>query len=95
MRTVWKFELHPSETSESEPVAMPHGAQALSVGCQGERLFIWALVDPRDGGYPIEDRVFLIYGTGHKIDRPLGKFVGTAQMQSDYGELVWHVWEKA
>ena len=81
-RRVWKFELL------SASVRMPAYAEVLTVGVQGESVFLWALVDP---SAPYFDRRFVVHGTGHPITEPLGRFVGTAFVEG----LVFHVWEAA
>lgn len=76
---------------EDKPViAMPVGAEILSLAVQCELLCLWALVDP---DAPMGARKFRVAGTGHAIHHELGRFVGTALQAG--GELVWHVWEIA
>jgi len=86
MTTVYKYELHPGTTK----LSLPTNAQVLSVACQGEGLFLWAWVAPRN---PKESRTFEVYGTGHEIPNVEGehKFIGTAQMHG--GALIWHALE--
>jgi hypothetical protein len=92
MKTIYKYALN----IEDEPVLLlPAGAQILSVDSQatrhGEKLFLWALVDPetKETG-----RYFRIYGTGHPVDEAdlsKLKFIGTVSMKG--GALIWHVFE--
>ena len=84
---IYKYELYFGRT-----VYLPKGAKILSVGCQGDGLFLWAEVDPNETRK--EARLFIVYGTGHDIESPekVRKFVGTALMHG--GSLVWHVFEK-
>lgn len=89
MRTVHKYRLDFTQGDLASP-RLPAAAQVLSVGHQGNNLYLWALVEP-DG--PIDlTRVFRIAGTGHPIegDDDL-RFLGTAHMQG--GALVLHVFE--
>jgi hypothetical protein len=92
MKTIYKYTLN----IEDEPILLlPAGAQILSVNSQetrnGEKLFLWALVDPetKETG-----RYFRIYGTGHPIDEAdlsRLRFIGTVSMRG--GALIWHVFE--
>jgi hypothetical protein len=85
-RVVWKYELpEPGDHA----LELPFGAEVLSVACQGDRLCLWALVEP---DAPKELRRFRVLGTGWEFERAgRVKFVGTALMQD--GALVWHVFE--
>lgn len=74
--------------TDRQTIAMPQGAEILSVQVQHQALCLWALVDP---GQPCQPRVFRIYGTGHSIDQEVGGYVGSVQMAN--GSLVWHVFE--
>lgn len=69
-----------------QPVSMPIGARVLSVGNQNGHLCMWAMVDPSK---ETELRGFFIIGTGNRITRDLGQFVGTVQID----QFVWHVFE--
>ena len=83
MKTVWKFPILPGETVE-----MPLGAEVISIGEQGAGCVLWALVDSDE---PIRTkRSFVVAGTGHTIDKPLGRFIGTVQFRNG---LVFHFWE--
>jgi len=83
---IWKFEL-PIE--DRVAIAMPSQSEVLSVQMQGDRPFVWALVDPKE---PLVPCLFAVRGTGHPIDIPIEedwKFIGTFQMRG--GALVFHV----
>jgi hypothetical protein len=82
MNQVWKFELN----LDDSPIEMPCVAQPLSVGFQGDTLFLWALVDPNE---KMEKRKFITRGTGHNILEDNPYFIGTAP----YNTLVFHVFE--
>lgn len=83
-RQVWKFEVE-------RDTRMPIGAEILCVAEQGDRLYLWALVDP---DAETEARAFVAYGTGHHISNPERlRFVGTALLCA--GNLVLHVFEEA
>ena len=83
--TIWKF---PLEVTDEQVVEMPAGAQRLCVQTQGERLCLWALVDP---DAPLMSRRFAVRGTGHSIEGDSGTYIGSAQQMR--GALVWHVFE--
>jgi hypothetical protein len=80
--TVWKYLI---DADDSQSIAMPSGAEILTVQVQGGIPFLWALVDPRR---PLEHVLVQIVGTGHPFD-PMGEYVGTYQI--DGGTLVFHV----
>ena len=86
MRTIHKF-LIPYRLTEIIPaITMPRAARPLSVGMQGQDLYVWALVDPEA---PIAEHMFAVRGTGHPITPEVeqGDFVGTVFDGPD----VWHV----
>jgi hypothetical protein len=83
MKAVWKFVIHPYAMN-----MMPVGAKPLSVHAQGDDLFLWALVDTEA---ELEDREFVIVGTGHELPDHAGEFLGTALLAD--GRLVLHVFE--
>jgi len=82
MKQLWKFEVDLSE----KPIEMPAYAQILSVGFQGEKLMLWALVDVEVRLVP---RKILVRGTGHNMRSDNLIFIGTAFK----GSLVFHVFE--
>lgn len=90
--TIWKFPL--AEIHE-QTIAMPENATILSVQVQPKRgwgsrgeICMWALVDPHA---PLQERRFLIYGTGQAIFgwEKEYQFVATVQLDS----FVWHIFE--
>lgn len=84
MKTVWKFVLHPNLK-----VHMPVGAKPLYVGVQDNTaLCIWAQVDTTA---ELEEREFVIAGTGHELPEKTGKYLGTVMFNE--GELVFHVFD--
>lgn len=86
MKTIWKF---PLDITGEQTVVIPKDAWFLSVGDQGGRLTLWAMVDPESER---EERPIRIHGTGHPIPNTeqLG-YIGTVQMNG--GALVWHVFK--
>ncbi|MCT8869306.1 hypothetical protein AAEH72_16035 [Shewanella xiamenensis] len=83
-KTIWKFTLEPECTIE-----IPENAQLLSVREQGDKICLWALVDP-DAKKVKRD--FVGFGTGHVVPDINLTFVGTALLCS--GSLVFHIFEK-
>lgn len=75
-------------TPDMAPIAMPRGAQLLTVQEQQGEACLWALVDSTQ---PDVLRKIGIYGTGHEIKREGGKYFATFQMMS--GQLVFHVFD--
>jgi histone acetyltransferase (RNA polymerase elongator complex component) len=87
MFSVWKY---PIPCEDNIKIAMPRGAQLLSVQAQGgEEPCLRALV--QTDAEPVERR-FRLAGTGHPIKSVEGlNFVGTFQMRG--GALVFHLFE--
>ncbi len=90
MRTIFKYRLN---VVDRQRVSMPTGAEILSVQFQSGLLHLWALVE--DQTRTSEDRVFLMFGTGHDTEGEASadRYVGTVQ-EAARG-LVWHVFEGA
>jgi hypothetical protein len=84
MKTIWKYALHPYTSH-----MMPVGAKLLSVHAQGSEICLWALVDTEAA---LEERKFVVVGTGHKVPENAGQFIGTALLC--LGVLVLHVFEE-
>jgi hypothetical protein len=85
MGTIWKFMLRPAAV---QTIRMPKGSEVLTAQVQGEELCLWAMVDPDN---LMEDRMFLIVGTGHNMPEVFGRYVATVQMEN--GLLIWHIFE--
>ena len=86
MKSIHKYEL---QTTDSQMILMPHGAQIISCQMQREIPCLWAIVNPEEQLMPIRLRV---YGTGHPVsDSETLKFIGTYQL--DGGRLVFHIFE--
>jgi hypothetical protein len=80
MKTIYKYNL-----SLPGSKAMPLGSTIVKVGIQNGQCCIWALVDTNA---PIEERRFVIVGTGHELDDNM-VYVGTVFEEP----FVWHVME--
>lgn len=87
--TIHKYPLHGSSLQK---VALPSGAQLLTVQVQGDEPMLWALVYPNVRG--VEVRSIRVYGTGHPIDvEPVRlRYIATFQLHG--GALVFHVFEE-
>jgi hypothetical protein len=81
-KSIWKFVL---ETTDTQQIEMPEGAEILTIQTQNEHPCIWALVDP---AAPKRKVTFEILGTGHIIYDKERKYIGTYQL--DNGSLVFH-----
>jgi hypothetical protein len=81
---IYKYEL---EVADIQKISMPRDAEILSAGTQGEKVFIWAGVNPYKEK---EERFFKIVGTGHGQYEPrTTEFLGTIFA----GQYVWHIFE--
>lgn len=83
MKTIHKY---PIETT----ITLPKGAKIVSVGSQyandKNRFYIWAEIDTEAD---LEDRHFVIYGTGWGHDKFFKEYIGTIHSEG----FVWHVYE--
>lgn len=80
-RTIWKFPLCIEDT---QTLQLPKGYEVLSVGLDPKGTpSIWALVNP---SADMEETIILCFGTGHTVDEPVGKFLGTVRQEF----FVWH-----
>ncbi|HYI66345.1 MAG TPA: hypothetical protein VEW95_05440 [Candidatus Limnocylindrales bacterium] len=92
MRRIFKFEMVPREdligVHPEIHVQMPRGAEILHVDAQGDRMFVWALVDPTAA---LARYSFVVLPTGAEVTWPVGlvPHIGTVLMRG--GSLVWHV----
>jgi hypothetical protein len=60
-------------------LSLPKDSQILSVGTQGEDLFVWILLSPDSSHTSIIDYFFCSYFTGQPIKKTMPlKFIGTA-----------------
>ena len=82
MNQVWKYEIPVDDSG----VSIPADSKILSVAFQGEKIFLWALVDIDK---PDVKRQIITRGTGHNIALSNVEFIGTAFFKS----LVFHVFE--
>ncbi len=85
MKTIYKYSL---DATGEQVIKMPKGAQVLTVQNQHGCAVLWALVEKTA---EIENRTFLVYGTGYEVTKE-GKYIGTFQLHQ--GSLVFHVFEE-
>jgi hypothetical protein len=94
-RRIYKYELVPVPNQDligyhpEIHVQMPRGAEILHVDAQGDRMYVWAVVDP-DG--ELARYTFIVVPTGGEVAWPIHPFIphlGTVLMHG--GSLVWHV----
>lgn len=94
-KVIFKYELGPRTQ-----IQLPRGSRVLSVGTQGEDIFVWverpfntaAASRPSMGGDQEVTHLFQVIGTGHSFDRGKFDFVGTVQLQELGMTLVFHVY---
>lgn len=82
MKSIYKYEL---VVSDEFKLLIPSGAKFLSVQVQNNKPCLWALVEPRN---ELKHYRFRCFGTGHNIDEPGLKYLGTTQ--AVHGTFVWH-----
>lgn len=84
---IWKYEL---KVTDMQSVAMPGGAEILSVAEQNGMLCMWAMAEVNQRKV---DRFIEIIGTGNPVPVDMGvdrKFIGTVVMTP----FEWHVFER-
>lgn len=86
MRQVFKYPV--PFPCDDFTMALPRGAEVLTVGIQHGELQLWALVDT---GEILENRSFRVAGTGHAIYEPATRYISTIFIQR--GDLVFHFFE--
>ena len=85
MRTIWKFPLKLQD--EPQVIVMPKDAKLLFFGSKGQATIdLWAEVETLNKS---ELRTFIIYGTGHEINRKDVYYVGSTIDPP----FVWHLYE--
>ena len=89
MLAVYKYTIPMVDYAEVE---MKIGSRILHIGDQGNRICVWALVNPDEGS---EVRKFRVVETGSLVDETmydlLDGYVGTVSLFN--GEVVEHVFE--
>lgn len=85
MLTIFKYQI---PLNSHFILKLPVGAICLSAQEQDGVPYLWALVNPNAA---TERRLFSLFGTGHTIDTPPGRHIGTFQMNG--GQFVWHLFE--
>jgi hypothetical protein len=89
MRSIWKYNI-PAQDEFS--IAMPKGAEILSIQDQYGQPRMWVLVDTTE---VLVERRFAVVGTGHVLGETwfdLHHFLGTFQMLD--GDLIFHLFEE-
>ena len=87
MKSIYKYTL--LITKDETVLDLPLNSEILSVKEQFGDICIWVKVDL--GESTLESRKFVIYGTGHKIDKDNLKFIDTVVLFN--GSFVLHVFE--
>lgn len=89
MSTVWKF---PLRVTGEQHILLPKDATILCVQTQHGNPALWAKFHSNIDPPLMEDRCFIITGTGHELPEGNLTYLGTFQLQG--GNFVGHVWEK-
>ncbi len=84
---IWKYILGVDVVANT--IGIPIKAEILTVQMQRGDVCLWVKVNP---DAELEDRQFVIYGTGHAIKADNERYIGTVQIAG--GVLIWHVFEK-
>ena len=72
MKHIWKFPIVGVALLDNLEIQMPSGSEVISVGLDStEASCIWAEVDET---MPDETRHFVVYGTGHSMNRGGNRF---------------------
>jgi len=92
MRAIYKYGLS-CHSNQPADVMLPKGAQVLSVGTQGDKVYLWAAVKVPSirSQIDLEIRRFNVYATGEPIldtDGP-ENFIGRVTQ----GPYEWHIFE--
>lgn len=87
---IWKYTL---DTTDTQKIKMPFGAQILTVQSQKDNVCLWALVDPSEQD---EEKIIETHGTGNEMylgsANVVRVYIGTYQLHD--GDLVFHVFER-
>ena len=84
MTKIYKYEI---AITDCQTIQLPVGATILCAQMQDSHLCLWADVDTLK---ETEDRVILVYGTGHETRDIPQRYISTVQDR----EFVWHVCER-
>lgn len=87
MITIYKY---PLKVIGYQELTLPPLTKILCVKNQREDICLWAEVDT-DLDASIITPIFIV-GTGHPVPEAALEYIGTVQMESSIGELVWHVY---
>lgn len=87
-RTIWKYEIPEPDRDGRAWINLPRNSQLLSVALQGDKMVVWALVNPT---FHIGLHRLIVCNTGTDVDiPPEAMFIGTITTPEG---IVWHVWD--
>ena len=82
---IWKYQI---DTTDTQKILMPDGAEILTVQIQGGVPCLWAYLNPNNTN---TNRKIEVFGTGKPIPEGKRKYIGTYQLIAYF--LVFHVFE--
>lgn len=88
VKTIYRY---PVQITDQQTIALPAGAEVLSVQHRQDtthQVDLWALCDPEAA---LQDRRFVMIGTGHAVPEQPLNFLATVQVLG--GAQVYHVFE--
>jgi len=85
MITIYKY---PLLMTDQQQLYLPGGSEILCVQVQHEQPCIWVRQETTNSSVY---RTLRTYGTGHQMQSPSEKYIGTYQLSG--GQLVFHVFE--
>jgi hypothetical protein len=89
MRKIHKATLR---ITEKQVIELPEGSIILSLKVQNNLPVLW-FEFKEESGKDLVGRNINMYGTGNSLPDNPGKYIGVAQVQGQWGELVWHYYE--
>lgn len=89
---IWKFPLEFDGPNNPVEVFIPEGAELLCVQTQQGRPCLWAQVDEHPAIPRVRRRLVAYFTGGDMPDEP-GIYFATYQTLTEWGVLVWHVYE--
>jgi hypothetical protein len=87
-RTIWKYNISPSEDQSDVTIEVPNPAKLLYVGMQEWQFYAWFETESTPG-HPWSRHKFYVRGTGFEVPEDVDHFQSFQQ-----GAFVWHIYYK-